>query len=120
MLDGGDIKELRRTLGISQKELAQKLGVSTRTIANYEAGGVIPVNKRFLFICLLSNTNSINIKGDSNITNTGNTGANVIISSSEELLTLKKRIKQLEEENEQLKKDKAILQEFVTFLQNKK
>ena len=65
-------------------------------------------------------TGNISIKGDGNISNTGITGGDVIINADQEIGKLKQRIMELEEENKQLKTDKAILQEFVTFLQNKK
>ena len=119
MINEANVKELRAILGISQKDLAEKLGVSIRTIANYEAGGVIPMNKQLMIEGMLSNLRNVNITGDSNITNTGVTGGDVIIGANQEMKALRKRVKELEEENEQLKKDKAILQEFVTFLQNK-
>jgi len=48
-----DIRLLRSLLGISQKELAEKIGVSIRTISNYEIGGVIPANKQKLLSNML-------------------------------------------------------------------
>lgn len=114
-----DVKDLRKILNLKQRELAEKLGVSVGTIQNYEAGGVIPMNKQIMIEGLLSNARSINITDNSNITNTGITSGDVIIGIDKEIKALRKRIKELEEENWQLKKDKAILQEFVAFLQNK-
>jgi transcriptional regulator with XRE-family HTH domain len=40
-----DIKKLREMLNISQEKFAEMLGVSLRTIQNYESGGVIPKSK---------------------------------------------------------------------------
>ena len=40
-----DFLSIRQKLGLTQKELAEKIGVSLRTISNYEAGGVIPESK---------------------------------------------------------------------------
>lgn len=51
-MNAEDVKKLRATLGITQRELAQKLGVSLKTITNYENGGVIPDSKRQLLISL--------------------------------------------------------------------
>lgn len=67
-----------------------------------------------------ANVRSVSISGDYNITNAGVTGGDIIIGSDQEVKLLRRRNKDLEEENEQLKKDKTILQEFITFLQNKK
>ncbi|MDR1654034.1 MAG: helix-turn-helix transcriptional regulator [Prevotellaceae bacterium] len=39
------IKNLRKKLGFSQKKMAEILGVHTRTIQNWEKGGVIPTVK---------------------------------------------------------------------------
>lgn len=37
-----DIKEIRRKLGITQNDLAARLGVTARTVQNWENGGAIP------------------------------------------------------------------------------
>lgn len=44
-MNAKEIKELRDKLGISQERLAEMLGVSSRTIQNWEAGGTIPQTK---------------------------------------------------------------------------
>lgn len=91
--------------------------------------------------------NSINVVGDGNISNTGVVDGGISISvkkggeeafilsdgaddftipaglpkeTYQRLVQLIARMKRVEEENEQLKKDKAILQEFVTMLQQRK
>lgn len=43
-----DIKALRKQLGITQAELAKKLGVHARTVQNWESGTLIPDSKRKL------------------------------------------------------------------------
>lgn len=40
-----DIKKLRELLNLSQEQFAQRLGTSTRTIQNWEAGKVVPKSK---------------------------------------------------------------------------
>lgn len=40
-----EIKENRKKLGLTQEELGKKLGVSKRTIINYEKGEIIPDTK---------------------------------------------------------------------------
>lgn len=37
-----DIRLTRKRLGLTQEELAKRLGVSTRTVQNWENGGAIP------------------------------------------------------------------------------
>lgn len=43
-----EIRENRKRLGLTQKELAKKIGVSLKTISNYEKGEVIPESKKAL------------------------------------------------------------------------
>lgn len=47
-----DIKQLREDLGITQELLAKRLGVSTKTISNWEKGGVIPQSKYDMILAL--------------------------------------------------------------------
>lgn len=49
-----EIKKRREELGLSQLELANKIGVSRNTIINYEKGGVIPESKRQILESVLS------------------------------------------------------------------
>lgn len=140
-MDAKKIRKKREELGLTQSELAALIGVSLRTIQNYEKDGVIPSSKYEILRNVL-NTGNVNITGDGNIANTGiveggikkGSGGFLLDALKEEGLdgemsnytpkqvveALVSKLKKLEEENEQLKKDKAILQEFVTFLQNKK
>ena len=41
-----EIREIRKRLGMTQEELAKRLGVSTRTVQNWEQGGVIPATSK--------------------------------------------------------------------------
>lgn len=41
-----DIKEIRAHLGVTQAELAKRLGVSERTVQNWESGTTIPERKQ--------------------------------------------------------------------------
>jgi transcriptional regulator with XRE-family HTH domain len=43
-----ELKEKRKKLGLTQDDLGKKLGVSKRTIINYEKGDVIPYSKNEL------------------------------------------------------------------------
>lgn len=41
-----EVKEIIEKMGVSQEKFAKLLGVSARTIQNWEAGGVIPKTKQ--------------------------------------------------------------------------
>lgn len=45
-MNGEKIRERRKELGMTQEELAEKLGISTRSVINYEQGHVIPKSKQ--------------------------------------------------------------------------
>ena len=60
MITSREIKQLRHILGLTQKDLAEKLGTSIKTVANYEGGGVIPAANQKLLVEMLDNArNSI-------------------------------------------------------------
>jgi hypothetical protein len=48
-------------------------------------------------------TGSINVIGDGNLSNTGIIGGDVVVSSDQELKSLRKKVKALEEENKKLR-----------------
>jgi DNA-binding XRE family transcriptional regulator len=50
-----NIKESRKILGITQEQLAKKVGVSRKTMNSYENGSEIPETKRELLLTILSN-----------------------------------------------------------------
>lgn len=72
-----DVKNLRVKLGLTQKELAEKLGVSSNTVQNWEYGKKIPATK-YQILCEMtpkeqqyyggevdqSNVNGDNIQGN--------------------------------------------------------
>ena len=45
------MKELRKTIGITQQELADKLGLKRNTIATYEIGKAIPSDRVISDLC---------------------------------------------------------------------
>ena len=53
MMDGLEIKKNRKRLGLTQEKLAKMIGVSTKTIVNYEGGGVIPESKKDILTIIL-------------------------------------------------------------------
>ena len=124
-------------LGVGQAAFANNVGLS-KGFANNVGDSIRTDNLNKITACypelntvwlltgegemLKQNTAMSNtIVGDSNSNiQMGGHGSNLSQVSNQEYQVLIDRIKKLEEENEQLKKDKAILQEFITFLQNKK
>jgi transcriptional regulator with XRE-family HTH domain len=64
-----NIKELRRQLGLTQEQFAQKLGVTLGTVQNYEAGRVIPASKKSILQNLKNGVG--NISGGSHLFQTG-------------------------------------------------
>lgn len=48
-----DIRAIRSKLGMTQKQLAEKLGVSPNTIQNWEYGGAIPKTRRQILCSLI-------------------------------------------------------------------
>ncbi len=70
-----DIKKNREQMGWSQSFLAEKVGVSLRTIQNYESGGKIPKSKYAIFHIVFNET--------------GNTTQNIKISQPQEIFKTK-------------------------------
>ena len=79
-MDAEDVKRLRELLGLTQEELAQKIGVARNTIINYEKGGVIPDSKSQLISSLFelaavnAGVNKIEIDEEGNTTAFDNEG----------------------------------------------
>lgn len=46
IMNGMETKELREKFGLSQERFAKLLGVTARTVQNWEAGGTIPQSKQ--------------------------------------------------------------------------
>lgn len=51
------IKQLRKELGLTQQELADKIGIKRTTIATYECGRNIPIDAVISLICREFNVN---------------------------------------------------------------
>lgn len=76
-----DIKEIRAHLGVTQAELAKRLGVSERTVQNWESGASIPATKIKSLKAILANPirqqfsgggDAVQIGGDINGNGNGN------------------------------------------------
>ena len=51
------IKQLRKELGLTQQELADKIGIKRTTIATYESGRNTPIDAVISLICREFNVN---------------------------------------------------------------
>lgn len=58
-MNGEEIKKNRKELGITQKELALRVGVSTQTINGYENGKEIPSTKHQILDKILNQKSSL-------------------------------------------------------------
>ena len=67
------VKEIRLALGLTQEQLAEKIGVTRNTIINYEKGGVISPAKQTLLENMLNDARN-SISNNSGSVNTGNVG----------------------------------------------
>lgn len=72
-----DVKEIRKSLGLTQTELAERLAVSLITIQNWERGRTIPSTKYKILCTLRDSTQipSINNQQGENIHYTTSTSA---------------------------------------------
>ena len=93
-----EIKNRRKELGLKQAELAKKLGVSLKTISNYENGEVIPESKIALLRSILNEKEVIILNEP--ITLYGN--EKNIIENLKLEIKLKDKIIQLQEEKIEL------------------
>lgn len=53
-MTANEVKQIRDFLGLSQEALAEKIGVHSRTIQNWESGGKIPKSKDAILRSLLA------------------------------------------------------------------
>jgi transcriptional regulator with XRE-family HTH domain len=97
-----EIKEKRKELGLTQKKLAEMIGVSTQTINGYENGKEIPSTKYQILDSILNKPESI-ILNDVGIKYTTLPGYNKKVDQLEELIIENEKIltlaKVLQDEN---------------------
>jgi transcriptional regulator with XRE-family HTH domain len=90
-MNGLEIKERRKNLGLTQKQLAELIGVSTQTINGYENGKEIPVTKHQILDTVLQSVHSnISNNKKSNIINS-------VVASNSNLSGYDKKIRELNE-----------------------
>ena len=93
-MNGLDIKKIRTDLGLTQVEFAKRLGISMRTVQNWESGGAIPESKREILRGLMpqqyygGNVEQANVMGD-NIKNAADVAMQSEFSKMLDLLASK-------------------------------
>lgn len=55
-----DVKRIRTKIGLTQKELAEKIGITQRAVQKWEAGGVVPESKKKMLLSLLPTEDELN------------------------------------------------------------
>ena len=89
-----DIKKIRTDLGLTQVEFAKRLGISMRTVQNWESGGAIPESKHEILRALMpqqyygGNVEQANVMGD-NIKNAADVAMQSELSKMIDLLASK-------------------------------
>lgn len=89
-----DIKKIRTDLGLTQVEFAKRLGISMRTVQNWESGGAIPESKHGILRALMpqqyygGNVEQANVMGD-NIKNAADVAMQSELSKMIDLLASK-------------------------------
>lgn len=77
-----DIKQIRTKLGITQKQLAEMVGVSVNTIQNWESGGKIPKSKHPILMSLTHNPHIV--FGGQNVQNGDAINGNKVVEAISE------------------------------------
>lgn len=105
-----NIKELRIQKGLSQNELAKKIGVSRQTIVNYEKGEVIPESKRDILYNILLNKETNVVKENVECyTKTLGGYSKKISEKEEEIKTRLETIKLLKEKKQDFSHQEKII-----------
>lgn len=121
-----DIIKIRKSLGKTQQEFAEFIGVDRRTVVNYEQGKKIPASKVKLLEILLSN-DSVNHSEEKKIIlpKKSDVPVETVESMHREILDLKDHIKTLkdliEEKNklaEMYRNENTVLKERILQLQS--
>lgn len=105
-----DIKNLRTKLGITQKQLAEMVGVSVNTIQNWESGGTIPKSKHPILVSLQQSPHIV--FGGQSVQHGDAVNGNKIVEQVKEQVTAEKAsiFTKVECDLETIKKELADLQ----------
>lgn len=82
-----EVKENRKRLGLTQKDLAKLIGVSLKTISNYEKGEVIPDSKKELL-------RSVLLRNKNDLVSEPSEGYEIFDKFEEQILQIKEKIKE--------------------------
>ncbi len=85
-MDAKKLKEYRKKHNLTQKEMAVELGISRKTLNNYENGGNIPLAKEIMIEKIYGTTHYSNNEVLSHATNTQGDN-NIYINNSQNALT---------------------------------
>ena len=85
-----DIKKFRKKYNLTQQELAEILGISFRTVQNYESGRAIPKNKHALLNEVFTKYNAKTVLNDNeidySISKKSNIQYNIVVNTWKEML----------------------------------
>jgi transcriptional regulator with XRE-family HTH domain len=87
-----NIKESRKILKLTQEQLGKKMGVSRKTVNNWENGSEIPETKRELLLSILSNIELENELKEPDLQYSEAPGYQLKIKSLEEEIQTRKNI----------------------------
>ena len=118
-----DIKKIRKKLKMTQAAFAKSIGVSLKTIQNWESGSIIPKSK-YAILRNIEATNSVLITGNShgNIDNRHyySDSPDVLKTQIEEIQRLlDEKEQRIKEKDAQIKEKDAQIKELLAILRQK-
>ena len=81
-MDAEKLKEYRKRYNLTQKEMAESLGISRKTLNNYENGGNIPLAKEIMIEKLYGEMLNHSHNGTTHNTQNNNGGDNIYINNT--------------------------------------
>ena len=120
-MNGKEIKKIRKNLGLTQKQLAEYLGVHYLTVLNYEKGKTIPQSKGVILQTLAKKHNIKDFAGNCNVNGNQNiNGTQIVSDQSQEIKMLKEKNELLQETIKDKNKIIDFLEKQNKSLKNKK
>ena len=99
MMTKEDVKQIRESLHMTQEQFAEIMGVSPRTVSNWETGATIPKGKESHMRTLILRPQTIygDVAMAGDVTGTHATVTNTTMSANDENLALKALLKSQEQ-----------------------